>query len=219
MNYMSIVLVVAAVVVLPVVLIAALLRRNGTKKLTQVQEAWRQVEVELDRRYDVVPKLMALVRREIPEAAQTVTARVEETLAQARRRDEDSSFRTRVMHERHAGVGPVEQAQRENALSAALEDLFKLTDEYGAVRNSEEFQVLQAQLTNTEDRIAAGRRYYNTQVKDAHALAKKAVYGWPMIAGPLGQTELFESTDPAVRAAPNATFAQQRDMRESTNGR
>ncbi len=219
MNYMSIALVVVAAVVIPAVIFALLLRRNGAKKMTQVQEAWRQVEVELDRRYDVVPELVALVRREIPGPAQDVLTRVEGTLAQARRRDEDSEFRTRVMEQPGTGVGPVEQAQRENALSEALEDLFKLTDEYGAVRNSEDFQVLQAQLTNTEDRIAAGRRYYNTQVKDAHALAKKAVYGWPMIAGPLSQTELFESTDPAVRAAPNATFAQQRDMRESNDGR
>ena len=154
-----------------------------------VQEAWRQIDVELTRRHDLIPNLVETVkgyaaheRGVFDEVAQARSAAVS------------------------GGQGPVQQAATENQLTQALGRLFAVAEAYPVLRASENFQQLQAELASTEDRIAAGRRFYNANVR---ALNTK-VESFPsnVIANlfHIGRAEYFETEDPAVRAAPQISF-------------
>lgn len=132
------------VVVLLGVLIWAVSTYNGFVRLRNlVQEAWRQIDVELHRRHDLIPNLIETVKgyaaheRGVFEAVTTARAAAAQP-----------------------GATPGEQAAQENDLTQALDRLFAVAEAYPQLRASENFLALQQELTNTEDRIAAGRRFY-----------------------------------------------------------
>jgi LemA protein len=91
-------------------------------------------------------------------------------------------------------------------LTQALGRLFAVAEAYPALRASENFQQLQVELTNTEDRIAAGRRFYNANVRELNT--KVESFPPNVIASMFGFTraEYFEAEDPAVRAVPRVDF-------------
>jgi LemA protein len=154
-----------------------------------VQEAWRQIDVELRRRHDLIPNLVESVKGyAVHESGVLQAVTVARTAAS------------------QPVSGPAEQAGREETLSAALGRLFALAEAYPALRASENFAHLQAELTNTEDRIAAGRRFYNANVRGLNTRIR--TFPSSVLAGLLHVTgaEYFEVTDPAVRAAPRADF-------------
>jgi LemA protein len=154
-----------------------------------VQEAWRQIDTELQRRYDLIPNLVESVKG---YAAHERAVFDEVTAARAAAAG--------------SGAGPAQQAQQDQALTAALGRLFAVAEAYPALRASENFQQLQAQLSQTEDRVAAGRKYYNANVRTLNT----AVETFPtnLIAGMFGFTraEYFEADDPQVRQAPQVSF-------------
>lgn len=163
---------------------------NGFVRLRNlVQESWRQIDVELHRRHDLIPNLVETVKG---YAAHERGVFDEVTTARAAAAS--------------GGSGPAEQAAQENQLTAALGRLFAVAEAYPELRASENFAQLQAELTNTEDRIAAGRRFYNANVR---ALNTK-VESFPanVIANMFSFTraEYFEVEDPTVRAAPRVGF-------------
>lgn len=181
-------IVVVAVVV--IVLLWAIAQYNGFVRLRNlVQESWRQIDVELHRRHDLIPNLVETVKG----------------YAAHERNVFDEVTRARA-----AAAGPVDspaqQAVQENALSAALGRLFAVAENYPVLRASENFQQLQGELANTEDRIAAGRRFYNANVRTLNT--KVETFPANVIAKMFGFTraEYFEADDPQVRQAPSVGF-------------
>jgi LemA protein len=123
---------------------------NGLIKLRNlVQEAWRQIDVELTRRHDLIGNLVETVKGYAAHERGTL---------------ED------VIKARGAamapGQSPGQQAASENILSQALGRLIAVAEAYPDLKANQNFMALQNELTNTEDRIASARRYYNANVRE-----------------------------------------------------
>lgn len=186
----ALIAVVVLVAVVAVLLIWAVAQYNGFVRLRNlVQESWRQIDVELHRRHDLIPNLVESVKG---YAAHERGVFDEVTAARAAASG--------------AGAGPAAQAAQEDVLSQALGRLFAVAEAYPALRASENFQQLQAELTNTEDRIAAGRRFYNANVRELNT--KVETFPPNLIASMFGfsRAEYFEAADPTVRAVPQIDF-------------
>jgi len=163
---------------------------NGLVRLRNlVQESWRQIDVELKRRHDLIPNLVETVKGYAAHEKG-----VFEEVARAR-----SAAIT-------PGSGPAEQAQQENVLTQALGKLFAVAEAYPDLKASQNFMALQAELTNTEDRIAAGRRFYNANVRQLNT--KIETVPTNIIAGMFHfvRAEYFEAEEPEVREAPTVSF-------------
>ncbi len=154
-----------------------------------VQESWRQIDVELQRRHDLIPNLVETVKGYASHERATL--------------EEVTQARTIAAA---PGSSPAEQAQQENMLTQALGRLFAVAEAYPDLKANQNFLQLQAELTNTEDRVAAGRRFYNANVRAMNT--KIEVFPTSIIAGMFHFTreEYFETEDPAARQAPNVQF-------------
>jgi len=154
-----------------------------------VEESWRQVDVELNRRYDLIPNLVETVKGYAKHESGTFEA---------------------VTAARTAASAPgstvAQQAAQENVLTQALGRLFAVAEAYPDLKANIGFQQLQQELTNTEDRIAAGRRFYNANVRELNT--KIEIFPTNVIAGMFGfaKAEYFEVDDQAVRATPEVKF-------------
>lgn len=177
-------------VVLAIVIAWAIAQYNGLVRLRNlVQEAWRQIDVELQRRHDLIPNLVETVKAYAKHEKETF-----EQVTKAR------SMATAP------GSGPAEQAAQENILTQALGRLIAVAEAYPELKADKNFQQLQLELTNTEDRIAAGRRFYNANVRTLNT--KIETFPTNIIAGMFGfhRAEYFE-TDDAARTAPTVDFS------------
>ncbi|GEN80376.1 LemA family protein [Actinotalea fermentans] len=184
---------IVLIVILALVLIAVIWgvgTYNGFVRLRNlVQEAWRQIDVELHRRHDLIPNLVETVKG---YAAHERAVFDEVTAARAAAAAPGSS--------------PAEQAVQENQLTTALGHLFAVAEAYPQLRAADNFLALQAELTNTEDRIAAGRRFYNANVRQLNtkveSFPSNIIAGWFHFS----RAEYFEAEEPAVRAVPTVDF-------------
>jgi LemA protein len=137
-------IVVAVVIVLVVFVVVTY---NGlVAKRNRSENAWAQVDVQLRRRYDLIPNLVESVKGYASHEQETFRA-ITEARAAAQQ-----------------AQGPAAQAQAEAALSGALGRLMAVAEAYPALRATENFQQLQASLGETEDRIAVSRQVYNDTV-------------------------------------------------------
>lgn len=137
--------IIVAVVVLLVIVVVAMY--NGlVRDRNRVDNAWSQVDVQLKRRYDLIPNLVETVKGYATHEQQTF-----ERVTQAR-------------NAAQAAESPGEQAEAENFLTSALRQLFAVAEDYPELRASENFQGLQEELSETEDRIAVSRQIYNDTV-------------------------------------------------------
>lgn len=135
------------IAVLALLVVWFLATYNGLVKLrNRVDNAWGQIEVQLRRRYDLVPNLVETVKGYAAHEQGTF-----ERVVEARNRAQAAS-------------SPQEQAEAENMLTDALRRLFALAEAYPELRASENFAALQEQLTDTEDKIAVARQIYNDSV-------------------------------------------------------
>ena len=123
---------------------------NGLVKLRNlVQEAWRQIDVELKRRHDLIGNLVETVKGYAAHERGTL--------------EDVMKARSVAMA---GGQSPAQQAQSEGLLSAALGRLIAVAEAYPDLKANQNFLALQQELTATEDRIAASRRYYNANVRE-----------------------------------------------------
>lgn len=154
-----------------------------------VQESWKQIDVELQRRHDLIPNLVETVKGYAKHEKETF-----ENVTQAR------------AAAAAPGSSPAEQAAQENVLTQALGRLFAVAEAYPTLKADVNFQQLQQELTNTEDRIAAGRRFYNANVREFNT--KIEVFPSNIVAGMFSFTkaEYFETDTPEARQAPTVTF-------------
>jgi LemA protein len=138
-------LIVVAIVVLLVAFVVVTYNALVAKR-NRAQNAWAQVDVQLRRRYDLIPNLVESVKGYASHEQSTFQA-VTEARAAAQKAE-----------------GPAEQAQAEAALSGALGRLMAVAEAYPELRATENFQQLQAELGETEDKIATARQIYNDTV-------------------------------------------------------
>lgn len=154
---------------------------------TRSQEAWSDIEVQLKRRHDLIPNLVESVK-----GYMTHERRVFEDVTQAR---------TQAL----GAKTNKEKAGAENALSGTLKTLFAVAENYPQLKANENFLSLQSELTNTEDKIQAARRFYNTNVRDLNTAIQ--VFPTNLIATTFGFVPLeFFDVDPAEREAVKVSF-------------
>jgi LemA protein len=180
------VLILIGVVALLVVALV-LLYNNLVRLRNRVDNAWAQVDVQLRRRYDLIPNLVETVKGYAAHERGTFEAVTE--------------ARTRAQ-----AAGTVqEQAGAENMLSQALGRLFAVAEAYPELQADENFRQLQEELAQTENRIAVSRQVYNDTVL-TYNNAIQTVPG-VVVAGPFGfaKRDFFEAEE-TVREAPRVAF-------------
>ncbi len=157
-----------------------------------VKDAWANIDTELRRRYDLIPNLVETVR-----GYATHEREVFENVTKAR-----------AMATAATG-SPAEQAAAEGPLVAALRQLFAVVENYPDLKANQNFLALQAELSNTEDRLQTARRFYNANVRDYNRRVKQ--FPSVLIANMFGfkEAEFFE-VEEAIRegGAPQVNFTQ-----------
>jgi LemA protein len=164
---------------------------NGLVKLrVQVENAWADIEVQLKRRYDLVPNLVETVKGYAAHE-RGVFEKVTEA-------------RTRAM----SASGPAAKAQAEGMFTETLKSLFAVAENYPQLRAIESFTDLQKQLSQIEEQVQLARRYYNAVVRDLNT--RVAQFPTNIVAGLFGfkAREFFETAE-AERAAPKVRFDTQ----------
>jgi LemA protein len=186
-------IILGAVVVLALAVVISYNRFVRQRNL--VQESWRQVDVELKRRHDLIPNLVETVKG---YAAQERTVLVSVTEA-----------RTAAMAALQAPAsGVAAQATAETNLGRALGGLFAVAENYPDLKSSQNFLALQQQLAETEDRIAAGRRFYNGNVRALNTRVEAFPSSIIASVFNFSKAEYFELDDPAERAPVAVDFSQ-----------
>lgn len=179
-----IILAIAAVIVIVVVGIY-----NSLIKLRNTSEqAWSDVDVQLKRRYDLIPNLVETVKG----------------YASHERKTFEEVIRARNMA--MSAESPNEKATNENFLQSALKDLFALSESYPDLKANQNFLDLQGQLSEIEEKIQLARRYYNAVVRDLNTKIESVPSN--VIAGIFGFTkrEYFELESPEERTVPSVKF-------------
>lgn len=150
----------------------------------RVDEAWSDIEVQLKRRYDLIPNLVNTVKGYTKQES-TVLQNVTEA-------------RTMAMN---AG-NLQEKVKDENILSGALKSLFAVAEAYPDLKSNQNFMQMQADLTDTEDKIQASRRFYNGNVRDYNT--KLQVFPTNLIANMMGFTAkpFFDIDEKGVEGQP-----------------
>lgn len=139
---------------------------NGLIKFrNRVDEAWSDIGVQLKRRYDLIPNLINTVK------------------GYAKHEKELLENVTKARTEAMGSQNPKESAEKENMLSDTLKSLFAVSENYPDLKANQNFLELQRELTDTEDKIQASRRFYNGNVRDFNT--KVQVFPTNMIAGML----------------------------------
>jgi LemA protein len=180
------------IVLLAIVLLVAILLVVFYNRLVRlrnaVDNAWAQVEVQLKRRWDLIPNLVETVKGYAAHERETF-----EAVTQARARAQQ------------AGT-PAETAQAEGILGAALGRLLAVAEAYPELQADENFRQLQTELAETENRVAVSRQVYN----DVVLTFNNAIQTFPgvVLAGPLNFTvrEFFDVEEAAQREAPVVDF-------------
>jgi len=158
------------------------------QKRVRCQEAWSQIDVQLKRRYDLIPNLVETVKGYAAHEKGTL-----ERVIQAR-------------NNAMSAQGVQQQGQAENMLTGALRQLFALAEAYPNLKANENFLQLQEELASTENKIAFSRQHYN----DSCAVYNTARETFPnnVVAGAFNfqKRDYFEMEEPAQREAPKVEF-------------
>jgi len=154
----------------------------------QCDNAWSDIDVQLKRRYDLIPNLVETVKGYAGHEKSTLEGVV--------------AARNRAM----TTEGPAAKAEAEGMLTSALRQVFALAEAYPQLRAVESFTQLQQTLNQIEDSVQNARRYYNAVVRDLNT--KIAVFPSNIIAGMFNikTREFFEITAPAEREVPKVSF-------------
>ncbi len=162
---------------------------NGLVRLrNQVKNAWSQIDVQLKRRYDLIPNLIETVKGYAAPEKETF-----ERVVQARQRGIDAS-------------NVKDQQEAENMITGALRKLFALSEAYPDLKANENFLALQEELSSTENKIGFARQYYNDTVKDFNT--RQEMFPANLVASMLGfqPADFFEIEEASQREAPKVKF-------------
>ena len=188
-------------IVLAVLVVGGIIIYNGlVQRRLRIDEAFAQIEVQLKRRWDLIPNLVNAVKGYMgfeQQVLENVTAARANAVA--------------------AGAqGPREQAQAENMLTGALRSLFAVVENYPELRANQNVLELQEQLTTTENQIGFARQHYNATVLEYNTSI--ATFPNLLIAGPLGFTRRdFFDAEPEAAQVPNVDLGFSARGGQSTN--
>jgi LemA protein len=180
---MELMWIIIAVIVVLVIVVVVLYNSLVTTRV-RVEEAWSDITVQLKRRLDLIPNLVNSVKGYATHERE-VFERVTEARANALN-----------------AQGVKETAEAENIFEGALKSLFAVAENYPQLRATENFQQLQAELTDTEDKIMASRRFYNGAARELNI--KIDTFPSNLVAGMFGfkKREFYETADQATAEKP-----------------
>ncbi len=162
---------------------------NGLVRLrNQLENAWAQIDVQLKRRYDLIPNLVETVKGYAKHERETL-----EKVIQAR---------NMAMNAKTIG----ERAEAENILTGTLKSLFAVSEAYPDLKANQNFLRLQEELTSTENKVAFSRQFYNDSVQQFNTSIQ--VFPTNIVAGmfSFARRDFFEVKEEAVREAPKVSF-------------
>ena len=183
-NFQIIALLIVAVVAVWLVITFNRLVRLRTRS----KEAWSDIDVQLKRRYNLIPNLVETVKGYASHERE-LFEKVTQARAQAMQ-----------------ATGAKEKGEAENMLSNTLKSLFAVAENYPDLKASQNFLELQRELRDTEDKIQAARRFYNTNVRDLNI--KIETFPTNLVAGILGfvKMDFFEIEEAAAREPVKVQF-------------
>ena len=170
------------------VVVYGIVQYNGLVRLrNRIESAWSQIDVQLQRRYDLIPNLIETVKGYAAHEKG-----VFESVTEAR---------SRAM----SAQGPAQQAQAENMVTSALKSLFAVAEAYPDLKANQNFALLQEELSGTEGKIAYARQFYNDSVQSYNT--KIQTFPSNLVAGAFGfkEREYFEADDQS-RGPVQASF-------------
>ena len=179
-------------ILIAVVVVIALWVAMAYKKLitwrNRVDESWSDIDVQLKRRHDLIPNLVNVVKGYATHEQETL-----ENVIQAR----NSAM---------SANGPEELAAAENMLTGALKSIFALSEAYPDLKANTNFLELQRELSDTENKVQASRRFYNTNVRTFNTILQS--FPTNLIAGMFSfvAKEFFEIEDESEKAVPEVSF-------------
>jgi LemA protein len=177
----------AAIILVLVVGMVFLLYNSLVKLRVMAEGAWADIDVQLKRRYDLVPNLVETVKGYAAHERGTLEAVVD--------------ARSRAM----SAQGPAARSAAEGELSGALKSLFALAENYPQLRAAENFGQLQSSLASIEDAIQNARRYYNAVVRDLNTKIQQFPSNLVALSFGFRPREFFEAGD-TERATPQVKF-------------
>lgn len=184
----------AALIVLAIVVVLVLWAVGSYNRLVglrnQVLNGWRQIDVQLKRRHDLIPNLVNTVRGAMDFERDTLTAVME--------------ARNKAL----TATGPADAAQKEGQLTQALGRLFAVAENYPTLRSNENVKMLQEELSATENKVGFARQFYNDIATKFNTAQQ--VFPTNIFAGMFGfkAAELFEITEAADREVPTVDLGR-----------
>jgi LemA protein len=187
-EWLLVVLGVALVLVVAVVISY----NRFVAQLAAIDATWAGIDVELQRRHELIPNLVETVQGYARHEQRTLTAVVE--------------ARTRAVSSRPDEVPLTDQARAEDRLTDELTRLLALSEAFPELRADRRFRDLQHQLVETEDRIAAARRLYNLEVAAYERRRRSVPSNLVASTFELGRREMFEIRDAGAQHAAQVAF-------------
>ena len=181
------------VVIVAILIIVFIATYNGLVRLrNQVRNAWAQIDVQLKRRYDLIPNLMETVKGYMKHERETLEA----------------VTKARNLAQQLTSAGAGERAKAEGELSSALARLLAVVENYPDLKANQNFLALQEELTSTENKISFSRQFYNDSVLRYNNQTQ--MFPSNIVASMTGfkASEFFEVTLAAEREAPKVSFTQ-----------
>jgi LemA protein len=183
------VVIIVLIVIAVLLAVYAMVTYNSLVRLrTRAEEGFSDIDVQLKRRHDLIPNLVETVKGYAAHE-RTVLENV-----------------TRARNAAVAAQGPEAQASAENALTGALRQLFAVAEAYPDLKASQNFLELQNEITDTEDKIQAARRFYNMTVRDLNIKIDQFPSSFLARLGNFQKREFFEIEDAADREVPAVSF-------------
>jgi LemA protein len=176
---------IVLLIIVAALVLWAIVSYNGLVGMrNQVLNGWKQIDVQLKRRHDLIPNLVNAVRGSMDFERDTLTAVME--------------ARAKAL----AATGPADAARKEDQLSAAVGRLFAVAENYPNLKSNDNVKMLQEELASTENKVGFARQFYN-DIATKFNIAQQ-VFPTNLFAGALGfkPAELFEVTDSADRDVP-----------------
>ncbi len=185
---------VGAIVGIIVGVVLAIIFGGGYNRLVQLRNqtrnAWSQIDVQLKRRYDLIPNLV--------ETVKGYTKHERETL--------EAVTKARNMAEQLSSAGAAERAKVEGELTSALGRLLAVVEKYPDLKANQNYLALQEELSSTENRISFARQYYNDSVLKYNNSTQTIPYNVVARAFGFQSGEFFEVTATEERKAPKVSF-------------
>ena len=177
--------------VVMVLLFTFIMTFNGlVRRRNQVKNAWAQIDVQLKRRFDLIPNLMETVKGYMKHERGTLEA--------------VTNARNLAQQVASAGVG--ERAKAEGELSSALSRLLAVVENYPDLKANQNFLALQEELTSTENKISFSRQYYNDSVLRYNNQTQMFPSNFVASMTGFKASEFFEVTEATEREAPKVNF-------------